>query len=65
MNKRAFTLAEILRVIVIIGLLAVIITPLVVNRLKENSDVVSTTINDLIFASADEYIKDNIENYPP
>ena len=65
MNKKAFTLAEILGVIVIIGLLAVIITPLVVNRLKGNSDIVSTASDDLIFASADEYIKDNIENYPP
>lgn len=65
MNKKAFTLAEILGVIVIIGLLAVIITPLVINRLKGNSDVVSTANNDLIFASTDEYIKENIENYPP
>ena len=65
MNKKAFTLAEVLGVIVIIGLLAVIITPLVVNRLKGNSDIVSTASDDLIFASADEYIKDNIENYPP
>lgn len=58
-NDYGFTLAEILGVIVIIGLLLVIIGPLVVNRIKDNNDTVSLVGDSIIFEAASQYDDEN------
>lgn len=64
MKRKGFTLAEILGVIVIIGLLSVIIAPLVINRLRGSSDNVDSVSKDLIFAATGDYINENKVSYP-
>ena len=62
--KKGFTLAEILGVIVIIGILGLLITPTVINRLKGNSNIVDNANKDLIFAAANDYINEHKDEYP-
>ena len=64
MNKKAFTLAEILGVIVVIGLLLVIIAPTIINRINSKEENVEEAANRIIFDAASQYIAENRENFP-
>ena len=63
--KKGFTLAEILAVIVIIGLLLILILPPVINRISSSSDEAKETENEFIYSAADIYIREHPEKYPP
>ena len=65
MKNKGFTLAEILGVIVIIGLLLVLIAPTIINRLSSNSDDPNETMNQFIYNSTLIYINENVQKYPP
>ena len=65
MEKKGFTLAEILGVVVIIGLLLLLIVPTVINRLNSSKDDVATASEDIIYNAADQYIKEHPEKFPP
>ena len=62
MNKKGFTLAEILGVIVVISLLLLLIMPTIINRIAENSDKAGSIGDDLIFDAAQDYIDENISS---
>lgn len=64
MRQKGFTLAEILGVIVIIGLLLVLIVPMVIDRISSSGEDVSDTENELIFNAAEQYIKEHPNEYP-
>ena len=64
MNKKAFTLAEILGVIVVIGLLLVIIAPTIINRINSKEENVEEAANKIIFDAASQYITENREHFP-
>ena len=63
--KKGFTLAEILGVIVIIGILLVLIVPAVINRITESEDEVKGATGNIIYNAADQYIKEHPDLYPP
>lgn len=63
--KKGFTLAEILAVIVIIGLLLILILPPVINRISSSSDEAKDAENEFIYSAADIYIREHPEKYPP
>ena len=63
--KKGFTLAEILAVIVIIGLLLILILPPVINRISGSSDEAKDAENEFIYSAADIYIREHPEKYPP
>jgi len=64
MNKKGFTLAELLGVIVIIGLLLLLIIPLIINGVKSKEDDVEQTQNNIIFDAVDEYLDLDKDKYP-
>ena len=47
--KKGFTLAEILGVIVIVGILLVLIVPAVINRITESEDEVKGATGNIIY----------------
>lgn len=67
MNKRGFTLVELMGVIVILGIISLIAVPPIINQIKgarENND---TNNKLLIYDSAELYVEENydldLENY--
>jgi len=62
--KKGFTLAELLGVIVIIGLLLLLIIPLIINGAKNRQKDVEQTQNEIIYESVGEFLDLDKENYP-
>ena len=58
-NKRAFTLIELLAVIVIMGILLTITIPQLINNLKDKKDVALETIKETIVSIGKNYAIDN------
>ncbi len=65
MKQKAFTLTELLGVIVIIGILLILIVPGIINRLSNSGNKAKNTENELIYNAADQYIRENPSEYPP
>lgn len=63
-NKKGFTLAEILGVIVIIGLLLLIVTPVIVGRLGNTRETALNASNRLIYNAASQHVLENRNDYP-
>ena len=62
-NKKGFTLAEILGVIVIVGMLMILVTPGIINKLRSNRDNVEAAGNEIIYSAANQYISENKKTY--
>ena len=63
--KKGFTLAEILGIIVIIGLLLILIVPPIINRISGSGDEAKDAENEFIYNATDVYINEHHEKYPP
>ena len=59
MNKKAFTLTEILGVVAILGLIMLIITPGIINRINAKKQSVSATQKAMLKEAVDMYVKDH------
>lgn len=63
-DNKAFTLAEILGVIVIIGLLLIIVGPMITDRIRNNKEKTDEVGNKIIYAAVEQYINENSSIYP-
>lgn len=63
MNKRGFTLVELLGSIVILAMLALIAFPAILSTLNSGQENIDTSVKDFIVAAAEECVNDNIDNY--
>ena len=59
MNKKGFTLTEILGVVVILGLLMLVITPAVLNRVSSHEEEVSGVQKEMLKEAVGLYLKDH------
>lgn len=64
-KNSGFTLAEILGVMVIIGLLLIIVSPLIINRLKGSQETVSGASEELIFNATSQFVEENSNIFLP
>lgn len=62
---KAFTLAEVLGVVVIIGILLILIVPTILNRLTSSKNVAHNAGENIVFDAASQHISENPEDYPP
>ncbi len=65
MNKKGFTLAEILGVIVIIALLLLLLMPTIIDKMAQNGDKAGEINDSLIYDAVDNYIEENIDKNKP
>ncbi len=63
MNKKGFTLVEILGVIILISLLSVLILPKIVDSVKNSSDKIDDSTKNMIYKALNLYISDNESKY--
>lgn len=62
-GKNGFTLAEILGVLVIIGILLIIIGPQIIVRIRNNKEKAEEVGNKLVYNAAEELIEEESEKY--
>ena len=63
MNKKAFTLIELLGSIVILGLIALVAFPAILNFLSSSQNNIDEAKKSVIIGAAKEYVNDNINSY--
>lgn len=63
-KNKAFTLAEILGVIVVISLLLVLIVPAILNQITNSEEDATKAENEFIYNAADLHIRENPDKYP-
>lgn len=63
-NKKGFTLAEILGIIIIIGILLVIVAPAITSRINNLKDKSKDTGYELVYMAVSQHITENKLKYP-
>lgn len=64
MNRKGFTLAEVLGVIIILGLLVIVSFPPLLNQLKKSKSTLSDATLKVIGAGAEAYVDEHPSTYP-
>ena len=60
---KGFTLAEILGIIVIIGVIIILVAPPIIKQLNSKKNETKQTVNELIYMASSQYIKEHPRNY--
>lgn len=63
-NSKGFTLVELLGTIVILGIIALITTPPIINQIKNAKTKVSTASVSYLYSAGESYVKENLNSYP-
>ena len=63
MNKKGFTLVELLGSIVILGLIALLVFPAILDFLSSSQKNIDETKKNVILAAAKEYVLDDVNSY--
>jgi len=64
MNKKAFTLVELMGVITILGLISLLIAPTIVNQIRNSKDKIDEVTLKLIYSATDLYLDSKENEYP-
>ena len=62
MNKKGFTLTELLGIIVILGLIMLIVTPAILNRLSSKKEEINEIQTQMLKDAANMYFENNPDN---
>lgn len=63
MNKKGFTLVELIGVVVILGLIALVAFPSLLNQINNSNKQISDSQKDLIIAATKNYVEENKNEY--
>ena len=63
MNKRGFTLVELIGTIVILLVLSLLVFPNLLNLIKSSKKDISTSTKEFIYGQAKSYVYDNVNGY--
>lgn len=64
MNKKGFTLVEMIATILVITILTLLVVPNILNSVNNKRKDISSTAKQMIYDATDMYVKDNSESYP-
>ncbi len=59
MNKKGFTLIEVLAVVLLLGLLALVVTPRVLEQKDKQEKKITESEKKILYADASEYVRNN------
>ena len=62
-NNRAFTLVELMAVIIIISLIALLTFPNIIHQIKKTKKINNDNINTIVIEAAKKYFDDNKEEF--
>ena len=62
--KKAFTLAELLGVIVVLGILALVAFPPIINQLRKSQSKINESTKKIIYSATEVYMDENRNDYP-
>lgn len=63
-KKNAFTLVELLGVLVVIAVMSLVVFPIIMNQFKNSKSNISAATKEVIYHAANVYIEDNLNEYP-
>lgn len=64
MNKKAFTLAELIGVVTLLGLISVLIVPKIIKRIKNSEGKIDEVTEMLIYSATEQYLDEKVNSYP-
>lgn len=64
MNKKAFTLAELIGVITLLAILSVLIAPTIINQIRNSKNKIDEVTEQLIFSATGNYLDSRVSIYP-
>jgi len=64
MNKKAFTLVELMGVIIVLGLITLLIAPTILNQIRNSKDKIDNVTKKLIYSATDLYLDNKENEYP-
>jgi len=62
-KNQGFTLVELLGVVVVLGIIALIATPPVINQIKKSNSKINESNIRFLYGHGETYIKERIDNY--
>ncbi|MDD3187494.1 MAG: prepilin-type N-terminal cleavage/methylation domain-containing protein [Bacilli bacterium] len=63
MNKKAFTLVELLGVLIILGILGILVSQSIINRVQESNEKTEELAKDILISSARDYVYNNPDEF--
>lgn len=63
MNKKGFTLIELIGVVVILGIISLVVFPALLNQISNSKQQVSDSQKQIIIAAAKNYVEENKNEY--
>lgn len=65
MNKKnGFTMVEVLGVVILIAAIALLVFPSMIEQFRKAKEDINSSTLQLIYSGADEYVNDNLNNFP-
>jgi len=64
MNKKAFTLVELMGVITVLALISLLIAPTIINQIKKSQGRIDDVTKKLIFSATELYLDNKLADYP-
>ena len=64
MNKKGFTLVELMGVITVLGLITLLIAPTIIKQIRSSKDKIDNVTEKLIYAATDLYLDNKENEYP-
>ena len=64
MNKKAFTLVELMGIITVLGLISLLVAPTIINQIRNSKGKIDNVTEKLIYSATDLYLDNKQSEYP-
>lgn len=64
MKQKGFTLAELIGVVAILGVISVLVAPMIINQIRNSQNKIDTVTEELLFSATSLYLETREDEYP-